>query len=76
MASDFLLQIVNRHTGDVVVSWEPGGRVETDIIASVLAVAKAQGVGFFATEAQVEAAIHSAWTATLHALKAQVTPLP
>lgn len=74
MQSDFLLQVVNRHTGEVVSTWEPGGSVEANLVHSCVVAAKARGIGFWRTEAQVERALRAAWSDVLHALKSQVQP--
>lgn len=75
MRSDFVLQIVNRHTGEIVRGFEPGSHVETDVVEELLTRIHGEGVGLFRTEATVDAVIRKAWGELLHALKSQVRPL-
>lgn len=75
MPSDFLMQIINRHTGEVVATWEPGSRVEADVVTHCLQIAKQRGIGFWRTEARVTAVLHAAWHEAIHALKSQVIAL-
>jgi hypothetical protein len=72
--SQFLIQIVDKTTGEVVVGLEPGSRVETDLINEFVIRVKGIGVGMFKTEAAVEAASRQAWADLLMALKLQVRP--
>lgn len=74
MPSDFLLQIIDRHTGEVVESLEPGSRIEVDIIDSVIGRMHAVGVGFLKSRASVEETTRQAWVDALMALKRQVQP--
>lgn len=52
MASDFLIQVVHKATGDVV-SWAPGLEVEKEFETELLNRVRAKGVGLFRTEAHV-----------------------
>jgi hypothetical protein len=74
MPSQFTLQVIDKYTGDVVLGFEPGSRVETDLVDDVLTRAKGEGIGLLRTEAAVEAALRRAWTETLLSLKTQVMP--
>lgn len=74
MQSDFSLQIVNRHTGEVVTTWEPGSPVEATLIQRVADVAVSKGVGFWRTEATVRGALIAAWFQVLTELKSQIQP--
>jgi hypothetical protein len=73
MASDFLLQVINRHTGVVVTTWEPGSHAETDMVEGVMV--RLGEVGVFRGREQVKAAVRAAWAEHLKALKSVVAPL-
>jgi hypothetical protein len=58
MASRFLIQIVNKKTGNVV-EFEPGLRAEADFVESCVQSIVALGVGLTKTQAHVTADIRS-----------------
>lgn len=73
MRSEFLMQIVDRTTGEVV-RFEAGGRIETDLKADILARVSQQPTGVFRTEASVRQVVSDAVDAAFRALKRTVRP--
>ena len=71
MASDFLIQVVHKETGNVV-SWAPGLEVEKHLVTELLDRVKAKGVGVMRTEAHVLADVRLALEELLYDLKAQI----
>jgi hypothetical protein len=74
MPSRFYLQIVDKDTGEIVSSWEPGSRAETDVLAELSVRLSGRGVGWGRTTKHVMADLSHAWHALLHDLKSQVLP--
>lgn len=72
MASQFLLQIIDRATGDVVLGFEPGSRIETAVIDDLVQRVIGQGVGVMTTSASVERIMRAQWSALVTDLKLQV----
>ena len=69
MASYYLIQIVNKKSGEVVKSWLPGERVEKEIETELLSRVKAKGVGFFKSEEKGLTAVREALQEFLYSLK-------
>lgn len=74
MTSLYTMQIIDKSTGEVVRGFEPGSRVETDLIEEVLTRAKGDGIGYMKSALAVETTLRQAWNETLLALKSQVLP--
>ena len=72
MASQFIIQVVYKKTGEVIKSWLPGERVEKDIEDEVIGRIQAKGVGFLKTEAKVLASVREALREFLYSLKEMV----
>jgi hypothetical protein len=71
MVSDFLIQIINRRTGEVV-QWAPGLQVETDFINDLGGRVAAKSVGVGRTRKQVAERVKEAVQELLLDLKRQV----
>lgn len=69
MASDYLIQIVYKDTGQLVHSWHPGLEVEQELIDNICAAIEAKSVGIFRTKKQVKAAVKEALEQFLFDLK-------
>lgn len=69
--SDFRLQIIDK-TGHVAHGWQPGDRVETELVTDLLARVKAKGVGVFRNEAHVLADVRAAFTEMIFDLKRRI----
>jgi hypothetical protein len=69
--SQFRLQIVDK-AGKVTKGWQPGDRVETELVDELCARVKAKGVGLGRTEAHVLADLRLAFAELLYELKARV----
>lgn len=70
--SAFRLQIVDAKTGYVTKGWEPGGKVETDLVEELCGRLKGRGIGVFKTEAKVLEAVRAEFQAMLLDLKRRV----
>jgi hypothetical protein len=73
--SDYRLQVIHLRSKDpdrVVLGWQPGDRVETDLAEELSQRIKAKGVGLFRTEAHVMADVRKAVAEMLFELKARV----
>lgn len=81
LESNFVIQVVNKSTGEVV-EWAPGRTVErrfiTELVNRTVTLAVAKGLGVFRTEAHVKAsiqeAIDKAVSELFHDLKSEVNP--
>ena len=73
MASRYLIQIVDRQTGEVAL-FEPGLAVEADLITESVNNAVRVGIGFGRSSAQSAAAMRQGMEEALFALKAKVQP--
>ena len=71
MASRFLMQIVDRTTGDTV-QFEPGLSVEVNFIDDCVTKIVSKGVGFTKTSSQVEAAIRDGIEQSILDLKKKI----
>lgn len=71
MASEFLLQIVWRETGEVV-QMEPGGAVEVDLVNDLTERLLEQPVGVFTTRAGVSKIVGQTLRDAIHALKQRI----
>ena len=72
MASDYVVQIVQKSTGKVVAGWAPGRGDEADLVSQISGRIVEKGIGFWRTEAHVMACVHDALDEWLHDLKKQV----
>lgn len=72
--SDYVLQIRNRHTGEVVADIEPGSHVEIDIIDDVVERAAQKGIGWFKSAASTKKALRAAAEESILDLKRRVRP--
>jgi hypothetical protein len=70
--SEYLIQVVERESGRLVSSWEPGLRVEKSLITELLQRVKDKGVGLARTEAHVLEDVRTAFEELLHDLKSWV----
>ena len=68
--SRFRLQIIDTLTGKVAHGWQPGDKVETDLVGEF--VKRLTGVGLFTREKVVKAHAEIALTELIHDLKARV----
>jgi hypothetical protein len=73
MASRYLMQIVDRDTGDVV-RYEPGQVVESDFVEDCVEQIVRLGVGLGRTTDHVAADIRRGIEDAIYALKRQVRP--
>jgi len=73
MPSRFLMQIVDRETGDVV-QWEPGLRVEQDFVDACVQRILSLGVGLGRTAKHVETDVRNGIEQAIFQLKARVKP--
>lgn len=71
MASRYLLQIVDRQSGNVV-QFEPGLQAEKDFVADCVKRVVELGVGLLKTEAHVEQDVRTGIELAILDLKAQV----
>ncbi len=69
--SDYQMQIVHRSDGKVV-TWAPGGGIETDLIEELARRIKARGVGIFTSEATVLSVVREEFAGLLFDLKRKV----
>ena len=73
--SDFRLQIVHKVTGEVCNWWNPGEKTEADLVEALCAALVARGgVGVFASQNQVLAAIREEFPKIIFDLKLKVQP--
>jgi len=72
VVSDYRLQVVQASTGKVVKGWQPGDKVETDLVDELVDRAKAKGVGLFRSEARVLGGVREAFGEMLLDLKGRV----
>lgn len=75
MPGGFKLQIIAPDRR-VVLSWPAGHPIESDLADAVVKAARVKGLGYFRSQAYVEAAIRDAVAAAIHQLKLQVRPTP
>ena len=73
MASRFLIQVVDKTTGDVV-SWAPGLAAERQFTDDLVNRVVAKGVGYGRSSAKVGTAVRESLTELLHDLKRDVPP--
>jgi hypothetical protein len=73
MASRYLMQIVDRKTGDVV-QFEPGQAAELEFVEDCVAKVVRLGVGLGRTSTQVSVAIRQGIEEAIHGLKRRVRP--
>lgn len=71
MASRYLMQIVDRDTGDVV-QFEPGTAIERDFVSDIVRKTSAKGVGLGRTTSHVVGDVRAAIEEAIFELKAQV----
>lgn len=72
MASQYLVQIVDKKTRQVVNSWQPGLQAELEFEAELLRRVQKMGVGVFRTEAHVLKDVQAAIRELLYELKSRV----
>ena len=70
--SNYLIQVVDRHTKEVIYSWLPGLEVEKQFETELCNRVKAKGVGILRTEKHVIADVLSALRELLYDLKSKV----
>ena len=73
MPSRYLMQVVDRQTGEIV-QFEPGQDVEIEFVEDCVANAVQHGVGFGRTSAQVATVLKQSIEEAIYALKLKVTP--
>jgi hypothetical protein len=73
MPSKYLMQVLDRKTGEVV-QFEPGLSVEREFVDDCVAKIVSLGVGFFRTSAHVEQDVRDGIEQVIHELKAKVRP--
>lgn len=73
MPSQYVIQVVDTESGKVA-EWAPGMAVERQLVDDLCGRVQAKNVGFMTREAQVVAAVRSALTELLFALKSDVNP--
>ena len=66
------MQIVHAVTGRVVTGWQPGDKVETDLVDDLVVRVKQKGVGIFKSEERVLDGVREAFQEMLLALKGRV----
>lgn len=71
MASQFLLQIVERNSGKVV-ALEPGGPVEVELVAELAKRLQEKRVGIFTTRAQVAKVVEDTLKDMIYELKKKI----
>jgi hypothetical protein len=71
MASDFLLRVVHRPSGDYV-EWAPGQYIESHLVDELCNRVRAKGVGLGRTTNHVVEDVRAAITELLFELKKQV----
>lgn len=72
MASQYRIQVIDNFTGEPVATWEPGGKVETDLVEELVLRVRTKGVGVGRTAAHVEEDVRAALQELLYALKLRV----
>lgn len=72
--SDFLLQIVDKKTGEVHLWWEPRERTDLDLAEAICKGLEARGVGVFVTQATVLQAVREVLPVAVLDLKKRVRP--
>ena len=72
MTSRFRLQVIDGTNGHAIYGWQPGDRVETDLVNDLAARLITRRVGLFSTKAQVARALHEAFGEMLYELKRRV----
>ena len=70
--SRYRLQVIDAMTGELVMGWQPGDRVELEMAADLAQRVKAKGVGVFRTEAHVLTDLRAAFGEMLYELKRRV----
>ena len=71
--SDYRLQVIHvKRPHEVVHGWQPGDRVETDMVEELCARLEIKGVGWFHTNKQVLASVREAWAEMLLDFKGRV----
>jgi hypothetical protein len=73
--SDYRLQVIHLRSKEpdkVVMGWQPGDRVETDLAEELAQRIKAKGVGLFRTEKHVMEDVRKAVAEMLWDLKGRV----
>jgi hypothetical protein len=70
--SEYRLQIIQVETGKVVLGWQPGDHVETDLADDLTQRVKAKGVGLFKREEKVLSGVREAFAEMLLDLKRRV----
>lgn len=73
MASDYIIQVVQRSTGQVV-EWAPGQAVERDLVTELGSRVAAKGVGIARSTDHVVADVQAALKELLFDLKSDVPP--
>lgn len=73
MASKFVIQVVEKATGQVV-EWAPGFPVERQFVDDLCNRVEAKKVGFGRTSKQVVAHVRASLEELLHELKSEVKP--
>lgn len=71
MASQFLLQIVDRNSGKVI-KMEPGGPVEREIVADLTKRILDKPIGVFSTKTQVARIVEDCFNELILELKKQI----
>lgn len=71
MASQFLLQIIHRDTGKIV-TLEPGGPVEVQLVTELSKKLLDKRVGVFTTRAQVAKVVEDCLKDIIYSLKKQI----
>lgn len=70
--SAYRIQVVSVDTGKPVYGWQPGDRVETDLIGELCSRVQSKGVGVFKSEKKVLEATRQALAELLMDLKGRV----
>ena len=73
MASQFLMQVVDRET-QMVVQWEPGQRIEREFVDDVVTKLSTRRIGWFVRRSTVLDVVRQAFLETIFELKAKVDP--
>lgn len=71
MASQFLLQIIERNSGKIV-TLEPGGPVEVELVAELAKRLQEKRVGIFTTRAQVAKVVEDTLKDMIYELKRKI----
>ena len=69
--SDYRLQVIHVKTGKVAMGWQPGDKVELDLIDDLIARLRGK-VGFWKGEVAVLGAVREAFLELLLAIKGRV----